>query len=79
MIAAGVVGLALPLQVFRLAIKVRRRVDGPRTALAYGVLTMVAKWANLAGQVGYLLDRRRGRTARLIEYKGPGAAAGVRP
>ena len=30
---------------------------------------MVAKWANLAGQVGYLRDRRRGRMARLIEYK----------
>ena len=31
---------------------------------------MVAKWANLAGQVGYVLDlRRRGRMARLIEYK----------
>ena len=53
----------------RLAWKIRERVDGPRTALAYGVLTMVGKWANLAGQVGYLLDRRRGRMARLIEYK----------
>ena len=68
-IASGLVALVLVLQMLRLAFKIRKRVDGPRTALAYGVLTMVAKWANLAGQVGYMLDRRRGRMARLIEYK----------
>jgi cellulose synthase/poly-beta-1,6-N-acetylglucosamine synthase-like glycosyltransferase len=67
--AGGLMALALPLQMLRLAFKIRKRVDGPRTALAYGVLTMVGKWANLAGQVGYVLDRRRGRMARLIEYK----------
>ena len=59
----------LPLQMLRLAAKIRKRVDGPRTALAFGVLTMLAKWANLAGQVDYLRDRRQGRMARLIEYK----------
>jgi hypothetical protein len=69
LIAVGLVALSMPLQVLRLASKVRERVDGPRTALAYGTLTMVAKWADLAGQVGYALDRRRGRMARLIEYK----------
>ena len=69
LIAVGLVALSMPLQVLRLAAKVRDRVDGPRTALAYGTLTMVAKWADLAGQVGYALDRRRGRMARLIEYK----------
>ena len=40
---------------------------------------MVAKWANLAGQVGYLLDRRRGRMARLIEYKRVGEGQGAGP
>jgi GT2 family glycosyltransferase len=69
--------LTLPLQMARLAWKVRKRVEGPRTALAYGVLTMVGKWANLAGQVGYLIDRRRGRSARLIEYKRVGEGQGV--
>jgi GT2 family glycosyltransferase len=69
LIAVGLVALSMPLQVLRLAVKVRDRVDGPRTALAYGTLTMVAKWADLTGQVGYALDRRRGRMARLIEYK----------
>jgi GT2 family glycosyltransferase len=78
-VAAALVALTLPLQMLRLAAKIRKRVDGPRTALAYGVLTMVGKWANLAGQVGYLLDRRRGRMARLIEYKRAGTTAGARP
>jgi GT2 family glycosyltransferase len=68
-IASTLVALVMPLQMLRLAAKVRKRVDGPRTALAYGVLMMVAKWADVAGQVGYILDRRRGRMARLIEYK----------
>jgi GT2 family glycosyltransferase len=77
--AAGLVALTLPLQMARLAWKIRRRVDGPGTAVAYGVLTSIAKWANLAGQVGYLRDRRRGRMARLIEYKRVGEGQGVSP
>jgi len=82
LVALALMALTLPLQMVRLAIKIRKRVDGLRTALAYGALTMVGKWANLAGQVGYLLDRRRGRMARLIEYKRAGdgveAPAGAR-
>jgi GT2 family glycosyltransferase len=68
-VAGGLLALTLPLQMARLAYKIRKRVDGPKTAIAYGVLTTIAKWANLAGQAGYLRDRRRGRMARLIEYK----------
>ena len=78
-IVAGLAALTLPLQMARLAAKVRGRVAGLRAALAYGVLTMVAKWANLAGQFGYLLDRRRGRMARLIEYKRAGEPIGPPP
>jgi GT2 family glycosyltransferase len=77
--AAGLVAMTLPLQMARLACKIRKRVDGPRTAIAYGVLTTIAKWANLAGQAGYLRDRRRGRMARLIEYKRVGEGQGVSP
>ena len=79
LVAAALVALVMPLQVLRLAAKIRGRVDGPWTALAYGALTMVGKWAELAGQVGYALDRRRGRMARLIEYKrvGEGSVAGA--
>ena len=80
---AGLMVLTLPIQMARLAVKIRTRVDGVRTAIAYGVLAMVGKWANLAGQVGYWIDRRRGRMARLIEYKrvgeGQGAAATAEP
>jgi GT2 family glycosyltransferase len=75
--AAGLVATTLPLQMARLALKIRKRVDGPRTAIAYGVLVTIAKWANLAGQVGYLRDRRRGRMARLIEYKRVGEGQGA--
>ncbi|HEY2154450.1 MAG TPA: hypothetical protein VGH33_02390, partial [Isosphaeraceae bacterium] len=67
--AAGLIAMSLPLQMARMARKIRKRVDGPKTAIAYGVLNTIAKWANLAGQAGYLRDRRRGRMARLIEYK----------
>jgi GT2 family glycosyltransferase len=79
LIVVGLASLTLALQVLRLAVKIRKRVDSPRTALAYGALTMAAKWANLAGQVGYILDRRRGRMARLIEYKAVDAPASARP
>ena len=66
----ALLGLAvLSLQVLRLAVRVRGRVDSARTALAYGLLTMAAKWADVAGQAGYRRDRRQGRMARLIEYK----------
>ena len=57
--------------------EIRERVDGPKTAIAYGVLNTIAKWANLAGQAGYLRDRRRGRMARLIEYKRVGEGQGA--
>jgi GT2 family glycosyltransferase len=69
LIVASLAALTLVLQILRLAFKIRKRVDSFRTALAYGVLTMAAKWANLAGQAGYRLDQRRGKMARLIEYK----------
>jgi GT2 family glycosyltransferase len=71
-LAAGTVGLALPAQVLRLAIKARHRVPSPRVALALGALTMAAKWAHLSGQLLYVRDRMTGRHARLIEYKGAG-------
>lgn len=59
----------LPLQMLRLALRVRRRVPDYRTALAYGALTMIGKWAHLAGQIQYQRDRAAGRNTRLIEYK----------
>ena len=70
---AGGLGV-LGLQAARLAWKVRLRVARPADAAAHGVLMVVEKWANLAGQVRYALDRGRGQSPRLIEYKQPAAA-----
>lgn len=63
----------LGLQAARLAWKVRRRVARPADAALHGVLMVVEKWANLAGQCRYVLDRGLGRGSRLIEYKQPDA------
>ena len=60
----------LALQTLRLGIKALRRVPDGKTALAYGVLTMIGKWANVLGQYRYRRDRAAGRNTRLIEYKG---------
>ncbi len=78
---AALGSLAYPLQVLRQARKVRGRIGGLWPALGHGLLTTAAKWANLAGQAGYLVDRKAGRAARLIEYKraGPGPQASPPP
>ncbi|WP_435022688.1 glycosyltransferase family 2 protein (plasmid) [Tundrisphaera sp. TA3] len=66
-----------PARAARLALKIRPRVEGWYTALAYGALMIVGQFANAAGQLGYRIDRRSGRTGRLIEYKR--VAEAVRP
>ena len=65
---AGLFALALPAQVLRIAAKIRPRVRA-REAFAYGLLMMASKWANLAGQLYYLIDRTAGRQSQVIEYK----------
>lgn len=67
--AVSASGVAPTAQALRLAAKVRKRAGGTRTALAYGVLTMIGKWGELVGQVGHLYDRAAGRRSSLIEYK----------
>lgn len=75
--AALVAGVAcLPLfLMLRLALRVRRRVPDWKSAMAYGALGFVGKFANVTGQRQYARDRREGRHARLIEYKAAAAAA----
>jgi GT2 family glycosyltransferase len=58
-----------PAQVVRIARRNRSPTCGPRTALIYGTLTLVAKWFQMYGQALYLRDRFANRHARLIEYK----------
>lgn len=66
--ALGVLASTQILQILRMAAKVRRRTPDTGTALAYGVSIVVGKWAELAGQLRYLLDRRSRRRSALI-YK----------
>ena len=61
--------VVLLLQMLRTAVKARKRTDSWSAAIACGVLTMIAKWANLIGQLRYWRDRASGHNARLIEYK----------
>jgi glycosyltransferase involved in cell wall biosynthesis len=72
-VAPWVVLALLPLQMLRLAMRVRPRVPDWRTATAYGILTMIGKWAHVAGQRQYLRDRAAGKNTRLIDYKAAGA------
>lgn len=66
--------LLLPLQMLRTAWGIRRRAGDARTALAYGVLTMLGKWYHVRGQNQYAADRRAGKNTRLIDYKAAGTA-----
>jgi glycosyltransferase involved in cell wall biosynthesis len=60
----------LPMQMLKIAIRSRRRVGSWKTSIAYGILTMIGKWANMAGQRQYTRDRAAGKLARTIDYKG---------
>jgi hypothetical protein len=68
-LTAGLVALALPAQAVRIAMRNRMRAGSLGAALAYGTLTMIGKFFQLAGQCLYVRDRIVGRHARLIEYK----------
>ena len=74
--AAAVILSAWPLQVIRIAMRTKRRGRRLGFSLAYGFLLMLSKWAQLMGQFRYILDRRRGQNARLIEHKAPAMAGG---
>jgi glycosyltransferase involved in cell wall biosynthesis len=69
---AATVAMALPLQMLRMALKMRTRTQRFSDAAAWAVLTMLSKWASLQGQLAYLRDRRNGSGSRLIEYKQDG-------
>lgn len=75
------VGFALVVwgfQALRLAANGFRRTRDLKTALAFGVLTMIGKWGFMIGRRKYFRDRRAGRMTRLIDYKVSGAPAPVR-
>ncbi len=69
-LAVAVALLSAPIaQAARIAIKNRQRAGSLGAAWAYGLLTMLGKLFQTAGQCLYLRDRCSGRHARLIEYK----------
>jgi len=71
---AAVLMALFPLQWLRITLGARRRTSSIGDAMIYGLLTLIGKWANLAGQWQYRRDRAAGRLARAIEYKSPGVA-----
>ena len=75
LLAMGTLALAGPAQALRITVRTRMRADSRRTAAAYGVLTMIGKFFQVAGHCLYLRDRLAGRHARLIEYKFSGLRA----
>jgi len=71
-ITFAILVLTLPLQMLRIAKRVRKQAGSSGDAIAYGILTMLSKWADVSGQLSYRRDRKAGRIARMIEYKGNG-------
>ena len=67
--AAILLFLVPAAQASRIAAKNYRRIGSLGVAIAYGVLNMLAKPYQLAGQCLYLRDHRAGRHIRLIEHK----------
>ena len=56
-------------QAIRIARSIADRAEDPRHRLAYGLFTVIGKFPQCLGQIRYHRDLRRGRIARLIEYK----------
>ncbi len=71
---AGGWGLLLlslyPLQWWRIFVGQRRRGRTAAQSRLYATFTMLGKFAQLRGMVGFAWNRLRGRRMRLIEYKG---------
>ena len=62
-LGGGIVGFGIWLtQAVRTAWGVRHRTKAWRSRLAYGVLTLIGKWAQLAGQYRYWKDHRATRS-----------------
>jgi glycosyltransferase involved in cell wall biosynthesis len=61
--------LLYPLLAARVAIHRRRRGATSRDALVYGCVVTAGKFAQASGQLRYVLNKRRGRRATIIEYK----------
>jgi GT2 family glycosyltransferase len=73
--AAALIVLAMiPVQALRLSMRAARTGLPLSTALAYGSMMMVSKWAQVYGQAKRSLELARGRSARVVEHRGPAPA-----
>jgi GT2 family glycosyltransferase len=70
--------LLYPLQWVRLTVQQLRRGREPAIARRYAGLLLVAKFAHVLGLMRFLARSVARRPARLIEYKAPAPAAGMR-
>ncbi len=69
-IATLLVAFIWPMQVLKIALGQRRKRQAPwGDALAYGLLTMIGKFAFFRGASQYHRDRRAGKITRSIDYK----------
>lgn len=69
--ATALLLIVWPLRMVQLMRRQRRRSLSAKVAWASGVLLMVGKLPQFLGLMTYYFNRFLGRTARLIEYKGP--------
>lgn len=66
----SLVGLGLyPVQWIRIMAKERKRGRSGADARLVATFTMLGKFPQMAGVMGFAVDRVRGRRAELIEYK----------
>jgi glycosyltransferase involved in cell wall biosynthesis len=70
--SALLLALLYPAQVARLALRKWRGGARPGFALIYGGMIMLGKLAQFGGLVRYHLQRHRGQTHQLIEYRAMG-------
>ena len=58
-LVAGIFSLFVPVQIMRLTCRALRRSAGVKGSLAFGVFTIIAKWAHLVGQCRYIASKVR--------------------
>jgi glycosyltransferase involved in cell wall biosynthesis len=71
LVAAAITLLPWPLKMTQLAYRHWRRGFDLKAAVGNGVLLMVGKLPQIQGLASFHIHRWRGRTSRIIEYKGP--------
>lgn len=69
----GLLVLAYPLLMLKVARGRTKRGDSLRDGLLYGFFTVLMKWPQLIGQLKYFWRHLRGAAVHIVEYKAPAA------